>query len=135
MISVLSAQLTGLFIEATLYGIYLVTFGACLLPRTFRDRPEGSRRWTCPLWRFPWIALVTIALFIISTLHLALGLVRLLGPPRHPTSTLPRDWVTNSKVCPKSAVLLLAYQCTSGHAGFCASTDSRWRISLSHVFV
>lgn len=96
MLGLVSAQLIGLFIEAILYGIYLVTCGACIVPGTFQPRPGHLR---LPFWRLRWpIALVTLLLFVISTLNLALGLVRVLAP-RVQRGPLPRDWLTVTKVC------------------------------------
>jgi hypothetical protein len=81
MISFATAQLIGLFFEAVFYGIYLVTF-ILLLPRTIRR---------------PLIALVISALFILSTVNLALGLVRALEGTIV-RGDIPRDWVTLVKV-------------------------------------
>ena len=99
MISVFSAKVVGLFLEAIFYGIYLVTFGACLLPRTFHER-DGPWRLRLPFWRLPWvIAVVTMALFLILTAHLSVGLIRLLSTQHNPKGISERNWVTTTTVC------------------------------------
>jgi hypothetical protein len=75
MLSVATAQLIGLFFESILYGIYLVTFGICLTPRTY---PHPGRL-RLPVWKLPWpIALVTLVICVMGTVNLALTLVLIL---------------------------------------------------------
>lgn len=61
-----------------------------------------------PFWRLRWpIALVTLLLFVISTLNLALGLVRVLAP-RVQRGPLPRDWLTVTKTLLAFVQVLIA---------------------------
>ena len=91
MIRISTAEFIGLFFEAMLYGVYFVTFLLFLVSRTFKSHPGRPK--------LPWmITLITSVLFVISTLHVILGLVRGVDPgfcaSATPRDDLPRDWKT-----------------------------------------
>lgn len=124
MISLFASQLIGVFLEAIFYGIYLVAFGACLLPKTFSDHGPGRLR--LPLWRLPLvIAWVTIALFVLSTAHFGVGLAEVLRTPRDQKTISQRNWVNTTKVCFNFCCCLSNASSLSGHAVFCARTVRR----------
>ena len=94
MIRIDTAELISLFIEAMLYGIYFVTFVILLARRTLKTQPA----------RHSWIITsITTVLFVISTMHVALGLARGLHSGfcagTAPKGNLPRDWLTVLRVC------------------------------------
>lgn len=104
MIGVFSAQVIGLFLEAMFYGVYLVTFGACILPRTFwHDRPGRMRLPS----RLSWVIALAAILFVLATLHLAIGLVQLLSLPSNQQTTAPRSWITTTKATSAFVLVLI----------------------------
>jgi len=62
------AQLTGLFVEAILFGIHLITLGFCL--RTLFATGSRRRRWNQVHWE---MVAVSLALFSVAVIDLALG--------------------------------------------------------------
>jgi len=69
-------QIAAIFVESVLYGVYLISFFACLDTILFAN-PDGH--WVKHLRKSHWLILVvTIVLFLSSTLNLALGVVRLI---------------------------------------------------------
>lgn len=116
MFSVSKSQVVGLLIEAMLYGVYLVTFGACIAPRFYESHPG---RLTLPFLGVPWIiSFVAVALLVMSTVNLSLGLVQCMGGSLHEkvNVSLPRDWVTVVRV-------RLRYRWSQAHSTLTCSTD------------
>lgn len=70
-----TAQLVAVFVECTFYGIYLVTFVASL-QTVLRSSPQ--RPWLSCLKSNRLMLTVVLLMFIVSTLNLALGLVRVI---------------------------------------------------------
>jgi hypothetical protein len=105
MLTRVEGQLLALFVEAIFYGIYLVSFGTCIL-KILRLRPghmsAGRIHW-------PFVV-ATIILFIPSTLDISLGVVRVLDPrffhSNPATARLKRDWVNAAKVRVRTCILL-----------------------------
>lgn len=62
------AQLTGLFVEAVVFGIHIVTFGFCL--HALLTDNGRKKRWRDVQWV---MVVVAVALFVIATFDLALG--------------------------------------------------------------
>jgi len=62
------AQLTGLFVEAVVFGIHIVTFGFCM--HALLTDNGRKKRWRDVRWV---MVVVAVALFVIATFDLALG--------------------------------------------------------------
>ncbi|KAF8068866.1 hypothetical protein FPV67DRAFT_1490019 [Lyophyllum atratum] len=92
-----AAQVVAVFVECIFYGIYLVTFLASLKSILW----SGSQRtWASRLTSNRSMFLVIMVIFTISTLNLALGLVRLLQgliyhtqPGGGAIAELGQDWI------------------------------------------
>ena len=120
-------HLAGSFIQSILYGIYFVTFIACIVPTN--DRPHRDvAPYKHPAWGFPrFILFVTVALFIIATVDVAFGPVRTLnrsgaGPG---SENVPRDWLSVTSVRPQRYVVDVSVHVHvhSGCSCFGASTS------------
>jgi hypothetical protein len=95
--TVRQAQIIGLFIETLFYGMHWVTFGVCL--RCLLWDSHGAFLATSQLKRG--LLTMSVALFIVSTLDVALGVVNdyngLVSPGSQDTLNTP-NWLTVSRV-------------------------------------
>jgi hypothetical protein len=102
MLSIPASQLVALFAQAILYGIYLVTVGAFLVPFPRKISVMIS---------------VVLVLFVLSTTNLAFGLVRVLRPnfqsPPSATGQIARHWVDIAKVGVQCSLSQEVAQCST----------------------
>lgn len=92
-----AAQIAGLFVEAVLYGIYLVSFGFVL----FYTLCVGSpRRWGRPSGIRLASFVVAVILAINSTVNLSLGLTRMMLVYIYKAHSKIPTWINLAKVYP-----------------------------------
>ncbi|KAE9383514.1 hypothetical protein BT96DRAFT_1009083 [Gymnopus androsaceus JB14] len=95
--SVRQAQIIGLFVETLFYGMHIITFGVCL--RCLFWDSSGALLASTQVKRG--LLVMSLALFIISTLDMALAVVNdyngLVSPGGQDTLNTP-NWLTVSRV-------------------------------------
>ncbi|KAH9484719.1 hypothetical protein JR316_0001619 [Psilocybe cubensis] len=90
-----AAQVIGLFVEATLYGVYIVSFGFLLFYILFAESPK--RRWRWPTGMRAVTLAVAVILAINSTLNLSLGLRRMMQTYVYKTESQGPTWIDLAK--------------------------------------
>lgn len=103
------AQLVGLFVECLFYGIYLVTFAACIRTIVWSG-PE--LRWRSRFKNHWSMLAVVLLLFVCSSLNLSLGLLRifqafLCSVGSDYVEDFGQDWISIVKVIQMPFVLSL----------------------------
>lgn len=96
------AKMVALFIEAVLYGIYLVSLGFVLV-YVLRD---GSGKWRRPSGVRVGMLTVALILWINSTLNLAWGLMRQMRVYIFKPQTKKPTWIDLAKVCEDYLVMV-----------------------------
>lgn len=91
-----AAQVIGLFVEATLYGAYLVSFGFVTFYILCTETPQ--RRWRWPSGIRAVTLAVAVVLAINSTLNLSLGLRRMMQAYVYKVHSKTPTWIDLAKV-------------------------------------
>ncbi|KAF5345963.1 hypothetical protein D9756_010924 [Leucocoprinus leucothites] len=120
MLSVAAAHFLGIFCEALFYGIYLGTCYFCIHP-LFMKGDKNEEQWRDP-HDIHWVmVLVFLALFIICTFDVSIGLVHIFRAfiqSHHPEQELlnSSNWINLVRSVTQGAILivgdfLLIYRC------------------------